>query len=174
MPKEMESEQKAGQAASTSQSVAEINANLWNACRNGILSSNDANVMSVQAAIAAGADVNYSSGGTSCLAVAVIQGHHEIVGHLITAGVDKEAKLMHDFTALIIAAQVGGEKCAGLLLTAGANTEAKNVEGITALIIAAEEGKGKCVERLLTAGANKEAKTQNGCTALIFAADKGH
>jgi hypothetical protein len=59
--------QKAGKAAVAGLSVAEINANLWNACRNGILSSNDANVISVLAAIAAGADVNYSQNARDVL-----------------------------------------------------------------------------------------------------------
>jgi hypothetical protein len=75
----------AGKAASAGLSVAEINTNLWNACYRGILSLNDANVMSVQAAIAAGADVNYSQNGVSCLGAAAAYGHHEIVGHLITS-----------------------------------------------------------------------------------------
>jgi ankyrin repeat protein len=102
---------KAGKAASATLSVATINANLWNACRNGILSSNDANVTSVQAAIAAGADVNYSNEGTSCLCVAVLQGHHEIAGLLLAADADKDAKEIDDFTALIIAAYQGRHKC---------------------------------------------------------------
>jgi hypothetical protein len=163
---------KAGNTASAGLSVAAINANLWDACDNGILSSNDASMMSVQAAIAAGADVNNSQNGVSCLGAAAAHGHHEIVGLLLTAGVDKEAEQPGGFTALIVAADIGDDKCVKLLLTAGADKEAKLPSGFTALIIAAQNGHDKCVEMLLTAGANKEATSQKSSTALIIASQQ--
>jgi ankyrin repeat protein len=140
---------KAKSAATKSVSVADANLTLWNACANGILSSNDANVMSVQAAIAAGADVNYSYEGKSCLSIAAANGHNEVVSLLITAGVNKEAKQNGGVTALIIAAATDQGKCVDVLLTAGADKEAKEVRGATALIVAAQFGHGKCVKMLV-------------------------
>jgi ankyrin repeat protein len=141
-------------------SVAERNTKLWNACARSILSSsNNANMMSVQEAIAAGADVNYLHGGISCLCIAAKQVDHEMAGLLLAAGADKDAKVQEGFTALIIAAQNGNDKIVELLLTAGVDKEAKKQDGLTALIIAAYNGRVKCVEVLLTAGADKEAKT---------------
>jgi ankyrin repeat protein len=128
---------KAAALASRLNSVAAINANLWTSCRDGIVSSNDANVMSVQAAIAAGADVNYSLNSRSCLSIAVLRGHQAVVDLLITAGVDKEAKSPNGFTPLVTAAEMGHNKCVDLLLTAGANKDAKSPKGSTALRIAA-------------------------------------
>jgi ankyrin repeat protein len=175
MSKESKSEQKAGQAAPARPSVAAASLALWFACGSGIVSSNRATgPMSVQAAIAAGADVNYSHEGWSCLSVAAANGHNEVVSLLIIAGVDKEAKDDGGLTALMGAAQYGQGKCVELLLTAGADKEAKTQEGFTALCMAAQEGNDKCAELLLTAGVDKEAKTYLGATALFMAAQEGH
>jgi hypothetical protein len=61
---------KAKAAAIRQRSVAEINEALLYASQFNILTSNDARGMSAQAAIDAGADVNYSRGDMSCLMVA--------------------------------------------------------------------------------------------------------
>jgi hypothetical protein len=61
-----------GGVATASVIVAALNETLWHACRNG-------NRMQAQAAIAAGADVNYSHEGTNCLFVAAMKGYNEIV-----------------------------------------------------------------------------------------------
>jgi ankyrin repeat protein len=169
-------QRKAVQAASARSrlSVAAISANLWTACRTGILSSNNASVMSVQAAIAAGADVNHLQSGASCLSIAAAHGHNEIVGFLITAGADIEAKLVLDFTALIVAAQCGHDKSVELLLAAGANKEAKIHTGCTALIMAAHYGHDKCIELLLNAGCDVNALNNEGFGALYIAVQKEH
>jgi ankyrin repeat protein len=162
----MKGEQKAT-GAKNNVNAAGVNLVLWIACRDG-------RVMSVQAAIAAGADVNYSHDGWSCLSIAASKGYHKIIELLLTAGADKEAKELDGHTALIIAAQQGYDKCVEQLLTAGADKESKQMNGATALYMAAQNGHGKCVELLLTAGSNKEAKTQEGGTALIIAAQESH
>jgi ankyrin repeat protein len=99
-------EQKA-YAVKKNDSAADVDLALWNICKDGIA----AHVMSVQAAIDAGADVNYSYKGWSCLSIAVGRGHNEIVDFLLSAGADKDAEQKLGFTALIIAAQSGNDKC---------------------------------------------------------------
>jgi ankyrin repeat protein len=103
--------------------------------------SNDANVMSAQAAIDAGADVNYLHGGFSCLMVASLHGNAKIVALLLNAGADnagadKEAKGLNDATALLMTVQNGHAGCMELL-NAGANKEAKQIHGFTSLLVAA-------------------------------------
>jgi ankyrin repeat protein len=106
-------------------SAAELDEALLYAATHNVLSSNDANVMSAQAAIAAGADVNYSHNGRSCLIQASVRGHVEIVALLLNAGADKDAKGVNGFTALLMAAKNGHAKCIELLLNDGADKEAK-------------------------------------------------
>jgi serine/threonine-protein phosphatase 6 regulatory ankyrin repeat subunit B len=147
-------------AAKKSVSVADVDLTLVF----GIASSNRARV---KAAIDAGADVNYSHKGRSCLLIAAEAGHHEIVDLLLSAGAEKDAKSRNGFTALMAAAQNGHDKCIELLLTAGADKESKTGKGFTALIIASQNGHDKCVDLLLTARADKNANTQAVHTALI-------
>jgi ankyrin repeat protein len=175
MSKKSNCKPTAGQAASAPRfSVQIANDNLWNACVDGVLSSSDASVMRVQAAIAAGADVNFSSKGTSCLQLAAATGNHELVSLLLTAGADKEVTTQEGGTALIIAAQYDRDKCVERLLTAGADKEATLVNGMTALSMASQLGHKKCVKLLLTADVDKEAKTHQGATSVIIAAQHGH
>jgi ankyrin repeat protein len=89
--------------------------------------------MSAHAAIAAGADVNYSRDDWSCLTATSSSGHAETVALLLNAGADKEAKSEEGSTAFLMAAQTGHAECVELLLNAGAKTEAKQFEGGTAL-----------------------------------------
>jgi hypothetical protein len=170
-------EQKAGQAAGTpTLSVKEISDKLWYACHDIVVSSNDPNVMSVQAAIAAGADVNYSPEGMSCLSVAAGEGYHEIVGLLLTTGAaDMEAKsAQRDCTALHFAASLGYTQCVELLATAGADKEAKMTTGATPLIMAAMNGHNNCVEVLLNAGCDINTPNNEGVNALQFAVNNEH
>jgi hypothetical protein len=135
-------------ADNNSEQKDDLDTKLWSACRNGIVSSNDANVMNMQAAIAAVADVNYSYDGLSCLSIAVFYGHHEIAVHLIAARANIEVKTKSDSTALIIAAQFGQDKCVKLLINAGADLAAVDSCGRTALQCACN---AECRDLLLAA-----------------------
>jgi ankyrin repeat protein len=139
---------------------------MWLACR-------DNDVRKVQAAIAAGADVNYSRDEASCLMIAVCRGCNKIAELLLAAGADKEASNSTGSTALLCAAQENHYKCVELLLTAGAEKEAKTIRGDTALIFACQDGHAKCAEVLLKAGADPNVTNEQG-TALMAAAANGH
>jgi ankyrin repeat protein len=138
------------------------------------VSSNDANVMSGQAAIAAGANANYSRDDWSCLISASFYGHAEMVAMLLNAGADKNAKVASGFTPLFAATEKGHAECLQLLLDAGADKEVKTKKGFTPLLMASQEGHAECLQLLLDAGADKEATTNESSTALLIAAQNGH
>jgi hypothetical protein len=140
---------------------------LWKACRDGIRQY-------VQAAIAAGADVNFSKRGKSCLYFAVVNSRIEIVELLLTAGA--EARTQTGSMALIIADRPPQVSRAVVMLAAGADTGAKTLDGgFTALILAAQYGHDKCVTLLVRSGAGMEARAgADHNTALIFAARNNH
>jgi ankyrin repeat protein len=156
---------KAKAAAARQRGAAEINEALLNALDN-------ADVMSARAAIAAGANVNYSR--NSCLMQASFRGHAEMVSLWLNAGADKDARAERGATALMAAAQNGHAHCSQLLLNAGADKEAKQLDGFTALLAAAQNGHANCIKLLLKNGADKEAKQISGATPLLMAAQKGH
>jgi ankyrin repeat protein len=152
---------------------------LWETCENGAASSNGVQAgtlyhHSVRALIGAGADVNYTHDGYSCLQMAVSWGRDKCVKLLLNAGARVDARLESGQTALILAARFDHDKCIELLLNAGADINAKDKEGFTALLVAALEGHDKCAELLLNAGANKEGKVNDGRSALYMAAQNGH
>jgi ankyrin repeat protein len=155
-------------------SVTEINQALHHASEFNVVSSNDAKVMSAQAAIDAGADVNYSRNDCSCLMEASLHRHAKIVALLLNAGAEKDAKNENGFTALFAAVQNSHAKCIELLLNAGADKETKQFEGCTPLYMAAQEGHAECLQLLLNAGADTEAKEIKGFTALLMAAQEGN
>jgi ankyrin repeat protein len=84
--------QKGKEADKRVYSIDELNDALFRACHYGILSPRNPNEMSVRAAIAAGADVNYSKHGWTCLMAAHLKGHAEIVAQLANAGAGRRAQ----------------------------------------------------------------------------------
>jgi ankyrin repeat protein len=131
MPNKKRKRVEAEAARTQQRSTAEISQALHYAAVHNVLSSNDVNVMSAHAAIAAGADVNYSRDGLSCLMQASLRGRAEIVAILLNAGADKEVRNDRGFTALWMAVENGHTECLQLLLNAGADKEAKNNDGDT-------------------------------------------
>jgi ankyrin repeat protein len=125
MPNNKKKKRKAKSAGTRQRSAAEINQALVDASMHNVLSSNDANVMSAQAAIDAGADVDSARDGLSCLMFASIQGYAKMVALLLNAGADTETKGEKGATALFVAAEHGHAKCIELLLNAGADKEAR-------------------------------------------------
>ena len=155
----------------------------------------------VQLLLAAGADPNAKAiDGDSALAVAVKEGHIEIVRLLRKAGarvaytgnpatdliravevsdVEKVKTLIQQGTparstsaALLVASWNGDVDLVRLLLAHGASANAKDKAG-TALMRAARMGNSSVVDLLLGAGANPNFRNDNG-TALYLAAEEGH
>jgi ankyrin repeat protein len=165
---------KAKSAAKRQRSVVKINEALLHASHFNTISSNDANVISARAAIDAGADINYSRDGWSCLMRASFRGHAKMVAMLLNAGAEKEAKGAAGFTPLLAAAEKGHAECIKLLLNAEADLEAKQIDGFTPLLMTSLNGHAECLQLLLDAGAEKEAKRISGATPLLLAASNGH
>ncbi|KAF8535046.1 hypothetical protein BDD12DRAFT_660917, partial [Trichophaea hybrida] len=92
---------------------------------------------------------------------------------LLTAGADREARLLHK-TPLLVSAETGDVATAAALLRIGARTDAKDKKGQTALLRASTKGHDTMFSLLVDGGANKEAKDDKQWTALHHAASNGH
>lgn len=109
--------------------------------------------------------------GETALHLAAKYGYAEVVGLLLKAGADVEARgVISGNTAIMYAAEAGHKKVVGLLLGAGARTDILNVLGETALDLATKNRHPKVVRTLLAAGtsveANKTIKAKNRGTIL--------
>jgi len=126
-------------------------------------------------------------------------GQGAVLGELLEAGGDKNARNEDDRTALMLAAQGGHLPIVRILLDQNAAIDLKDQNGNTALRLAISNNRGEVVaalleknvsmedknaalwfaaqlgrtqvlEALLSAGADKEAKDNNGLTTLMIAA----
>jgi ankyrin repeat protein len=131
MPNNKKRKRGAEAARTQRRSGEEISQALHYAAVHNVLSTNDVNVMSALAAIAAGADVNYSRDSWSCLMKASLRGHAEIVALLLNSGAETEARNGRGVTALLWAAQNGHAECLQLLLNAGADKDTRTAKGST-------------------------------------------
>ena len=104
----------------------------------------------------------------SCLEIAALNGHTEVVRALIEAG----ARV--DGLALCFAAEKGNREIVELLLDAGARTDIRDGYGMTPLNFAAQFGHSSITERLLSLGASPSSRNNKGWTPLHFAASGGH
>lgn len=109
----------------------------------------------------------------------------EVIGILVKAGADIDAKDDEDETALMKAlgrfshASIGVIKA---MIEAGADVNSRNNEAKTALILAAErtifteepDDIIKTIRVLINAGADINARDQDGKTALMYAAESGN
>lgn len=113
--------------------------------------------------------------GSTALHFAAHYGLPELVGPLLKAGADPQARNQFGVVPLAEAAAVGNEQVIAQLLKAGADPEARNPEGQTALMLVARTGRVAAAEALLKAGAKVDAREQwGGQTALMWAAAQGH
>jgi ankyrin repeat protein len=76
------------------------------------------------------------------------QGHADIVGLLLDAGVDPNKTYKHNLTALMWAAGYGKTDAVRLLLERGADASLKDDRGMTARDIAAKAGHEATAEML--------------------------
>lgn len=135
-------------------------------------------VEAVRSLLDGGADPNAAQGdGLTALHLAAQEGHIEIVGLLIGAGAEVEAKTrIGDYTPLHLASGGGHASVARSLLEAGADPGAMTTTtGVTPLHLAARARGGEGVVRaLLEHGAPVDARERSsGQTALMFASASG-
>ncbi|HIJ70913.1 MAG TPA: hypothetical protein HPP87_06070 [Planctomycetes bacterium] len=106
---------------------------------------------------------------------AVKDGDLQTVQHLLTNGVEANAKVNDGKTALGWAAYKGQTEIVKIFLENGADVNAKTNKGITALMLAADQNHMEITKLLLSKGADINAKTIYSQTALMTAVAKsGH
>ncbi len=129
------------------QQLNPVNQELLDAAKNG-------DVKTVEAALVAGADVNYvDNNGDTALTSAALRSHIAIVTVLLDAGANVNQADRLGNTALILAASRGYTNIVRLLLDHNANVNRVNTYGVTALILAAEHGRTEIVGMLMEHGA---------------------
>lgn len=111
----------------------------------------EGDIMGVQKALKAGADVNYKNeSDLTPLREAVRRGHTEIVKFLLKRGAEVDVKdNLEGNTALIWAAFIGKKEICKLLLDNGANVNAVNDMGETAYDLAWKNGRKDCCQLLI-------------------------
>ncbi len=128
----------------------------------------------VKAGLQQGLNANLvSPKGHTCLSMATIGGHHQMIELLLDFGADVDQK-SRNVTALMYAAAQNKFECARSLLNAGADTEATTAAQKVALHYATAQGHEKMVQLLLQFGANVDATDRDGNSALLTAAQKGN
>ena len=133
------------------------------------------NSVGVEAAIAAGADVNTSdNNGNTALIWAAFKGHANIVILLLNRGADVNATNNDGITALMWAAENGHTHVVRSLLDNGADVNATNNYRDTALIFAAGYGHTDTVRLLLKMGADINHYNADKHTALMVAQGMGY
>jgi ankyrin repeat protein len=134
--------------------------------------ANDAAAVRAQLAAQPRPDVNQrTADGTSALHWAVYYGDNDLVGKLLAAGANANARNDYGSTPMSEAAIRGDVKLLRALLAAGANVEAANADGQTSLMILARTGNVEAAQLLLSHGAQVNAhETWRHQTALMWAA----
>lgn len=104
---------------------------------------------------------------------ASVLGREEIVGLLLEAGADVNARTDRGTHALHAAAQHGYDPILHRLLAAGADVNPRNDEGQTPLFLAIRNGHEESAEALLARGAEVNVVDIHGRTPLHYAAGLG-
>jgi len=129
----------------------------------------------VEAAIAAGANVNATStGGFTNLHLALIRGREEVAALLIANGADTHAKMTNGTTPLHFAAMGGCKRIVEFLIDDGSDINAQDQMQGTPLHFAALPGHVEIIELLVAKGADLTATNPRGLTALAIAKQRGH
>ncbi len=131
------------------------------------------NLEATEAAIKAGADVNYADehGNTALIAAPREEGADpNIVRFLIDRGANVNDVNIYGVTALGQAALWGHIEIARMLIEADADVNHANSDGNTPLILAAQDGCIAIVKMLIEAGANINHANSDDDTALVDAA----
>ena len=128
---------------------------------------------SVEALVAAGADVNVSfADGKTALMVVGKRGLSALVEQLLNAGAKVNATNHNGGTALMYAAISGDLRTITLLLDRGAEVDAVGANLWGALMVAAVKGHASIVAAFLQRGANPNLADVYGWTPLMRAASR--
>jgi ankyrin repeat protein len=131
------------------------------------------NTISAINLINAGAHIEESNEGGTCLIYAAFQGHDAIVDALLRAGANKNARDIVEATPLISAACGKSPGSAKLLIAAGADLDAQDKDKKTALINAVLRDQEDILAQLLAAGAATDIRDFLGRTAADIAEKRG-
>jgi ankyrin repeat protein len=125
----------------------------------------------VKSLISRGAQVNAkdSQQAHTALMWAAAQKHPDVIGELVKAGAEVDARSDGGFTPLLFAAQQGDVQSSRALLAAGANVNSATPDGDTPLLIATLSGYEALSIFLLDNGADPNVADRNGITALHYA-----
>lgn len=107
--------------------------------------------------------------GFTALHWAVIKGHNDLAGMLLTRGADCRTRTVAGSTALHFAAIRGDNEMVELLLRQGADIMAKNNDGDTPMHYAAVNGRRKTILLLRSRGADINAVNLKHISVLHFA-----
>lgn len=105
----------------------------------------------------------------TCLFVACLFGHFEIVSELLIRGASPNIISHHGWTCLLVTTKKNNVDIALLLIRYGADVNGQSRNGVTALHLAAFNGNCALVHLLLTSGADVNLCDLLGTTALLAA-----
>ena len=108
--------------------------------------------------------------GSTALHWAVNQNHLEVVGVLLDAKADAQARNRYGFGPIALAAMNGNADVLTLLIRAGADPRATVPGGEPAIMTAGRTGDPDAIRVLLAAGADPNLPNEAGQTALMWAA----
>ena len=108
------------------------------------------------------------------MTISALNGHHDVVCHLIAYDADVNKKNVYGLTALHIASERGNLEIVKSLLNAGAKIDEVDGSLSTPLMLAAFEGHQDIVNHLITCGASVDKKGLNNQTALHYASKRGN
>lgn len=124
-----------------------------------------------------GAIAERSSDGWTPLHLAAFLGRRDIVGILIAAGAELEARSSNYMANTALCAAIAGKTDAATisaLLEAGADASATTAGGVRPIHLAASRGAEEVVRELIGRGAKADVRTDDGKTAAQFASERGH
>ena len=138
--------------------------------------ASDSELEVVKVLVRAGAGVNVTDNdGRTCLFLAAIYGHTDIVRYLVgLPEVDVNHCDSNNETALHCAVTEGHSDVVQVLIDAGADIDTKNEDGYSPLHVASRSGALEVVKMLVRGGAGVNVTDDDGRTCLILAAPNGH
>ena len=137
--------------------------------------TNRADIVQVLLDANADPDVAEEETGECALTVCAQQGFAELVGTLLAASANPDARNKVGASSAFVAAHQGHSSVIAQLIAAGADIDAPKADGATPAIISASKGHEECLRRLIEAKARLEEQLHKGAwTALRMACGFKH